>query len=193
MTERRKKMGTLYIVVPCYNEEEALEESAKSLMKKLEELKEKSLVSEKSRIVFVDDGSKDQTWSLIENLYQRHESIIGLRFAHNRGHQNAILAGMMYAKDFCDFCITIDADLQQDINAMELFIEEYYAGNEIVYGVRNSRDTDSFFKKFTATVIYKTPCSKFDILEVQFYIGKFSLHNICHQAPSTRPADNILR
>ena len=156
MTERRKKMGTLYIVVPCYNEEEALEESAKSLMKKLEELKEKSLVSEKSRIVFVDDGSKDQTWSLIENLYQRHESIIGLRFAHNRGHQNAILAGMMYAKGFCDFCITIDADLQQDINAMELFIEEYYAGNEIVYGVRNSRDTDSFFKKFTATVFYKT-------------------------------------
>ena len=129
----RKKMGTLYIVVPCYNEEEALEESAKSLMKKLEELKEKSLVSEKSRIVFVDDGSKDQTWSLIENLYQKHESIIGLRFAHNRGHQNAILAGMM-----------------------ELFIEEYYAGNEIVYGVRNSRDTDSFFKKFTATVFYKT-------------------------------------
>ena len=156
MTERRKKMGTLYIVVPCYNEEEALEESAKSLMKKLEELKEKSLVSEKSRIVFVDDGSKDQTWSLIENLYQKHESIIGLRFAHNRGHQNAILAGMMYAKDFCDFTITIDADLQQDINAMELFIEEYYAGNEIVYGVRNSRDTDSFFKKFTATVFYKT-------------------------------------
>ncbi|MBQ5851686.1 MAG: glycosyltransferase, partial [Lachnospiraceae bacterium] len=132
-------MGTLYIVVPCYNEEEALEESAKSLMKKLEELKEKSLVSEKSRIVFVDDGSKDQTWSLIEKLYQKHESIIGLRFAHNRGHQNAILAGMMYAKDFCEFCITIDADLQQDINAMELFIEEYYAGNEIVYGVRNSR------------------------------------------------------
>ena len=152
---RRREEGTLYIVVPCYNEEEALETSAQSLLKKLEELKEKRLVSEKSRIVFVDDGSKDQTWSIIESLYQKHKSIIGLRFAHNRGHQNAILAGMMYAKEFCDFTITIDADLQQDVNAMELFIQEYYAGNEIVYGVRNSRDTDSFFKKFSATVFYK--------------------------------------
>ena len=155
MTEG-KKVGTLYIVVPCYNEEEALEASAKSLMGKLEELIGKERISSKSRIVFVDDGSKDKTWSIIEDLYEKHESIIGLRFAHNRGHQNAILAGMMYAKDFCDFTITIDADLQQDINAMELFIEEYYAGNEIVYGVRNSRNTDSFFKKFSATLFYKT-------------------------------------
>lgn len=155
MTEG-KKVGTLYIVVPCYNEEEALEASAKSLMGKLEELIDKEMISSKSRIVFVDDGSKDKTWSIIESLYEKHESIIGLRFAHNRGHQNAILAGMMYAKDFCDFTITIDADLQQDINVMELFIEEYYAGNEIVYGVRNSRNTDSFFKKFSATFFYKT-------------------------------------
>lgn len=155
MTEG-KKVGTLYIVVPCYNEEEALEASAKSLLGKLEELIGKEMISSKSRIVFVDDGSKDKTWSIIESLYEKHESIIGLRFAHNRGHQNAILAGMMYAKDFCDFTITIDADLQQDINAMELFIEEYYAGNEIVYGVRNSRNTDSFFKKFSATLFYKT-------------------------------------
>lgn len=153
--DRRKRGKTLYIVVPCYNEEEALEISAKSLLGKLEELIGKEMISTKSRIVFVDDGSKDKTWSIIESLYQKHESIIGLRFAHNRGHQNAILAGMMYAKDLCDFTITIDADLQQDINAMELFIEEYYAGNEIVYGVRNSRDTDSFFKKFSATVFYK--------------------------------------
>lgn len=151
----RKKSGTLYIVVPCYNEEEALEASAQSLLEKLEQLKEKELVSSKSRIVFVDDGSKDKTWSIIEALYQKQEEIIGLRFAHNRGHQNAILAGMMYAKDYCDFTITIDADLQQDINAMELFIEEYYDGNEIVYGVRNSRNTDSFFKKFSATFFYK--------------------------------------
>ncbi|MCI7789791.1 MAG: glycosyltransferase family 2 protein [Lachnospiraceae bacterium] len=155
MTEG-KKVGTLYIVVPCYNEEEALEASAKSLLGKLGELIGKEMISSKSRIVFVDDGSKDKTWSIIEALYEKHESIIGLRFAHNRGHQNAILAGMMYAKDFCDFTITIDADLQQDINAMELFIEEYYAGNEIVYGVRNSRNTDSFFKKFSATLFYKT-------------------------------------
>ncbi len=154
MTKRREK-GTLYIVVPCYNEEEALEISAKSLLEKLQELKDKELVTEKSRIVFVDDGSRDKTWSIIEELYQQHECIIGLRFAHNRGHQNAILAGMMYAKELCDFTITIDADLQQDIHAMERFIEEYYAGNEIVYGVRNSRNTDSFFKKTTATLFYK--------------------------------------
>lgn len=152
---KRKDKGILYIVVPCYNEEEALEVSANSLLGKLKELIQKELISQKSRIVFVDDGSRDKTWNIIEALYQKHESIIGLRFAHNRGHQNAILAGMMYAKKFCDFTITIDADLQQDINAMELFIEEYYAGNEIVYGVRNSRDTDSFFKKFSATVFYK--------------------------------------
>ena len=154
MTNRKEK-GILYIVVPCYNEEEALEISANSLLEKLDELIGKGLVSDKSRIVFVDDGSKDKTWSIIEEFYQKNESIIGLRFAHNRGHQNAILAGMMYAKEYCDFTITIDADLQQDINAMEAFIQEYYAGNEIVYGVRNSRDTDSFFKKFTGTLFYK--------------------------------------
>lgn len=154
MTER-KKVGTLYIIVPCYNEEDALEVSAQSLLRKLEDLIDKEMISSKSRIVFVDDGSKDKTWNIIETLYQKNESIIGLRFAHNRGHQNAILAGMMYAKEFCDFTITIDADLQQDINAMEMFIEEYYAGNEIVYGIRNSRNTDSFFKKFSATLFYK--------------------------------------
>lgn len=152
---KRNDKGTLYIVVPCYNEEEALEVSANSLLNKLQELVQKEMISEKSRIVFVDDGSKDKTWSIIESLYENHENIVGLRFAHNRGHQNAILAGMMYAKEHCDFTITIDADLQQDINAMELFIQEYYAGNDIVYGVRNSRDTDSFFKKFSATFFYK--------------------------------------
>ena len=152
---KRREQQILYIVVPCYNEEEALEISAKSLMDKMQELIEKELVSSQSRIVFVDDGSKDKTWEIIETLFHKHESIIGLRFAHNRGHQNAILAGMMYAKGLCDFTITIDADLQQDINAIELFIEEYYAGSEIVYGVRNSRDTDTFFKKFSATFFYK--------------------------------------
>ena len=153
--ERRKGKETLYIVVPCYNEEEALEISAKSLLGKLEELIGEGMISSKSRIVFVDDGSKDNTWSIIESLYEKHESIIGLRFANNRGHQNAILAGMMFAKEYCDFTITIDVDLQQDINAMEFFIQEYYAGSDIVYGVRNSRDTDSFFKKFSATFFYK--------------------------------------
>jgi glycosyltransferase involved in cell wall biosynthesis len=150
---RRGKI--LYIVVPCYNEEEALPTSAETLVNKLNQLQKDGLVSDKSRIVFVDDGSKDKTWELIKGLYENNEAIIGLRFAHNRGHQNAILAGMMYAKDYCDFTITIDADLQQDINAMELFVKEYENGSEIVYGVRNSRNTDKFFKKMSATMFYK--------------------------------------
>lgn len=152
--ESREKQK-LYIVVPCYNEEEALENSAKCLLVKLQEMIEKGIVSSQSRIVFVDDGSTDMTWKIIEELFNKNDKIIGLRFAKNRGHQNAILAGMMYAKEFCDFAITIDADLQQDINAMELFIEEYYAGSEIVYGVRKSRNTDTLLKKTTATMFYK--------------------------------------
>lgn len=154
MEENRKK-GTLYLVVPCYNEEEALLPSAQALLEKLGALKTKGLVSEQSRIVFVDDGSKDKTWELIKQLYQEHQEITGLRFAHNRGHQNAILAGMMYARGYCDYTITIDADLQQDIHAMELFIREYESGSEVVFGVRNSRNTDGFFKKLSATMFYK--------------------------------------
>lgn len=154
MEENRKK-GTLYIVVPCYNEEEALLPSAKALLEKLRGLKNKGIVSEKSHIVFVDDGSKDRTWELIEQLYHENQEITGLRFAHNRGHQNAILAGMLYSRDYCDYTITIDADLQQDINAIEFFIKEYESGSEVVFGVRNSRNTDGFFKKLSATMFYK--------------------------------------
>lgn len=150
-----RKQGILYIVVPCYNEEEAIETSAGKLADKLIRLKEDNIISDKSRIVFVDDGSKDSTWDLIRALYEKDDNIIGIRLAHNRGHQNAILAGMMYSMDYCDFTITIDADLQQDINAMELFIKEYEAGSDIVYGVRNSRNTDGFFKKTSATMFYK--------------------------------------
>lgn len=153
--EKNRKEGTLYIVVPCYNEEEAILLSAETLLEKLDALRKNGIVSEKSRIVFVDDGSSDGTWKLIEQLYTAHREIVGLRFAHNRGHQNAILAGMMYAKDYCDYTITIDADLQQDINAMEHFIGEYEMGSEIVFGVRNSRNTDGFFKKLSATMFYK--------------------------------------
>lgn len=141
-------------MVPCYNEEEALNISAAGLLGKLSELKKKKLIAEESKIVFVDDGSRDYTWEIITKLHQENKSIVGLRLAHNRGHQNALLAGLMFSRKYCDFSITIDADLQQDINAMELFIQKYYEGNEIVYGVRNSRDTDSVFKKFTASVFY---------------------------------------
>lgn len=155
ISEEQRKCGKLYIVVPCYNEEEALEISAGKLLDKLQELIKRELIDSDSRIVFVDDGSGDHTWDIIQKLYNKEEAIIGLRFAHNRGHQNAILAGMMYARQYCDYTITIDADLQQDINTMDKFIEEYRSGNEIVFGVRNSRSTDSFFKKSTATLFYK--------------------------------------
>lgn len=151
-----RQKGILYIVVPCYNEEEALETSAGKLLEKLRELKEREVISDASRIVFVDDGSRDRTWELIKNLYEGNEEIRGLRFAHNRGHQNAILAGMLYSRKYCDYTITIDADLQQDIGAMENFIGEYVNGSEIVFGVRNSRKTDGLFKKLSATVFYKT-------------------------------------
>lgn len=143
-------------MVPCFNEEEALAPSAAKLLDKLHELMAKQIVGEKSRIVFVDDGSKDRTWDIIKGLYEEYEEIKGLRFAHNRGHQNAILAGMMYARTYCDYTITIDADLQQDINAMEDFIKAYEDGSEIVFGVRNSRNTDGLFKKLSATLFYKT-------------------------------------
>lgn len=154
--DNSRQKGVLYIVVPCYNEEEALETSALKLLEKLHDLKKREIVSNESRIVFVDDGSKDRTWDLIKGLYGSNEEIKGLRFAHNRGHQNAILAGMLYSRKYCDYTITIDADLQQDINAMEDFIGEYVRGSEIVFGVRNSRNTDGFFKKFSATLFYKT-------------------------------------
>lgn len=155
VSKEQRNCGKLYIVVPCYNEQEALEISAEKLLGKLQELIDRGLVHAESRIVLVDDGSRDNTWEIIQNLYHKEKAIIGLRFAHNRGHQNAILAGMMYARQYCDYTITIDADLQQDINAMDRFIEEYRKGSEIVFGVRNSRDTDSFFKKSTATIFYK--------------------------------------
>lgn len=151
----KKRDNRLYIVVPCYNEEEALGISADKLLNKLHQLQDDNLISKASRIVLVDDGSKDRTWQIIEHLFQSEREIIGLRLAHNRGHQNAILAGMLYAKRYCDLAITIDADLQQDIDAMEKFIEEYNLGSEIVYGVRNSRDTDGIFKKLSATCFYK--------------------------------------
>lgn len=154
MSEHRKK-GILYIVVPCYNEQEALETSAKRLCDKLRLLVDSDIISDKSRIVFVDDGSRDATWDILQRLYGETKEIIALRFAHNRGHQNAILAGMMYARRYCDYTITIDADLQQDIDAIERFIEEYEKGSEIVYGVRNSRNTDGLFKKMSATIFYK--------------------------------------
>ena len=145
----------LYIVVPCYNEEETLTSSAEQLDKKLSSLIAGGQVSDESRIVFVDDGSKDSTWEIISDLHNSNNVFLGLRLANNRGHQNALLAGLMYSKEYADATITIDADLQQDIEAMDAFISEWKKGNDIVFGIRNSRDTDSFIKKSTATMFYK--------------------------------------
>lgn len=148
-------MDTLYLVVPCYNEEEVLMETSKRLVVKVSDLIKKQTISEKSKIVFVDDGSKDKTWQIIESLHQENGLISGIKLSRNRGHQNALLAGLMTAKEHADMVISLDADLQDDIDAIDKFIEEYYKGNDVVYGVRSSRETDTFFKRSTALGFYK--------------------------------------
>lgn len=147
-------MFTLGMVVPCYNEEETLQESERKLWLKIEELIISKQISDASFILFVDDGSKDRTWEIINCLYDGNSHICGMKLSKNEGHQTAIMAGMMYAKKRADVVITIDADLQQDINAIPLFIQKYMEGNDIVYGVRNSRKTDTWFKRITATLYY---------------------------------------
>ncbi len=146
--------GTLYIVVPCYNEEEALPETAKRLREKMRTLIGSGTISENSRVMFVNDGSKDKTWPLIKALHEADKLFCGVTLSRNRGHQNALLAGLMTAKDRCDVTISMDADLQDDINAVDEMLEQYYQGCEIVYGVRSSRKKDTFFKRFTAEGFY---------------------------------------
>ena len=145
----------LYMVVPCYNEEEVLDETTKQLTAKLHTLMEQKKISEKSRILSVNDGSKDQTWPIIVRLHEEYDCVSGLKLSRNRGHQNAVLAGLMYAKDYCDAAISMDADLQDDINAIDEMVEKFNAGIDVVYGVRSSRKKDTFFKKFTAEGFYK--------------------------------------
>ncbi len=145
----------LYIVVPCYNEEEVLPETAKRLGAKLNDLILGGKVSPKSRIMFVNDGSKDKTWQLIEELHQNSKFYVGVNLSRNRGHQNALLAGLMTAKELCDVTISMDADLQDDINAVDAMLDEYEGGADIVYGVRSKRKTDSFFKRVTAEGFYR--------------------------------------
>ena len=145
----------LYLVVPCYNEEEVLHETTKRLTEKLNTMIEKELVSKESRILYVDDGSRDKTWEIIEKLNTENPFVEGVKLAHNRGHQNALLAGLMTAKEYCDAAISLDADLQDDTDVIDKFVEEYNKGNDVVYGVRDSRKTDTFFKKFTAEGFYK--------------------------------------
>ena len=151
-------MGTkavLYIVIPCYNEEKVLSITSGIFLEKMQKLIQDEKIDEKSRIMFVNDGSKDRTWEIILELAKRDEHFIGISQSRNRGHQNAVLAGLMEAKDCCDITISIDCDGQDDINAMDQMIEEYYDGCEIVYGVRNKRETDTIFKRCTAQGFYK--------------------------------------
>ena len=151
----KNKKPTLYLVVPCYNEEEGIEKNSKILLNKLDELEKKSIISNSSKIVFVNDGSKDNTETVLNKLAKENDKFGVVSFVTNAGHQNAIYAGMMVAKDYADIVVTIDADLQQDINAIEKFIDSYNKGNDVVYGVRNDRKTDGAFKKFTASIYYK--------------------------------------
>ena len=145
----------LYLVVPCYNEEEVLFETTKRLTEKLNSMIERNLVEAKSRILYVDDGSRDKTWEIIEKLNAENPFVEGVKLAHNRGHQNALLSGLMTAKEKCDAAISLDADLQDDTDVIDKFVEEFNKGSDIVYGVRDNRESDTFFKKFTAEGFYK--------------------------------------
>ena len=146
---------TLYLVIPCYNEEEVLQETAKRLLEKMSYMMEKNQITTESKIMFVNDGSKDKTWSIIEELHSKNNIFSGVNLSRNKGHQNALVAGLMTAKDYADMTISLDADLQDDINVIDKFVEEYYNGSDVVYGVRSSRKTDSFFKRTTALAFYK--------------------------------------
>ena len=149
------KKPVLYIVIPCYNEEQVLPITSGMFLDKIEQLVKADKISEDSRILFVNDGSKDDTWEIICDLARQDEHFIGIAQSRNRGHQAAVLAGLMEAKDKCDITISIDCDGQDDINAMDRMVDEYLDGSEVVYGVRSKRDTDTAFKRFTAEGFYK--------------------------------------
>lgn len=148
-------MDILYLVVPCYNEEEVLSHTSSVLKTKINNLISKNLISPNSKILFVDDGSKDRTWDIISSLHKEDNLFSGVKLSKNKGHQNALLAGLMTARDNADIAISLDADLQDDVNAIDSFIDEYRNGCDIVYGVRSRRDTDTFFKRNTARGFYR--------------------------------------
>ena len=148
-------MKTLYIVIPCYNEEEVIHETTSRLKIKLTHLMDNKTILPNSRVVFVDDGSKDNTWKMINEIHAEDHRFLGLKLTRNRGHQNALLAGLMTAKDHADIVISMDADLQDDIEAIDAFIQANTEGHDIVYGVRNKREKDTFFKRVTAELFYK--------------------------------------
>ena len=148
--------NTLYIVVPCYKEQEVLPETSKRLKEKVLQLRAQGKISDKSRIMFVNDGSSDNTWPMIAELHEKEpEMFSGVNLSRNRGHQNALLAGLMTAVNYADMIVSMDADLQDDINAVDGMVDAYHEGFEVVYGVRSKRETDTFFKRFTAEGFYK--------------------------------------
>ena len=148
-------MPTVYLVVPCYNEEEVLPETVRRLTAKLDAMIESERADRESRILFVDDGSRDKTWALISQYHDENPLVGGVKLAHNRGHQNALLAGLMTAREYADCAISLDADLQDDIEVLDQFVDKFLGGCDVVYGVRNKRETDSFFKRTTAQGFYK--------------------------------------
>lgn len=148
-------MDVLYLVIPCYNEEAVLDETHKRLEKKMNELMKGKKINKKSKVVFVNDGSKDRTWDKIVEFHEKNALFSGIHLSRNFGHQNALLAGLMTVKGEADMVISMDADLQDDINVIDRFVDEYYKGSDIVYGVRSSRKKDSFFKRNSALLFYR--------------------------------------
>ena len=148
------KNNTLYIVIPCYNEEEVLPETTKQLKDKLNKLIKKNIISKNSRVMYVNDGSKDKTWDMIEDIAKKEQLFTGVKLSRNRGHQNALLAGLLTAKKYADMVISMDADLQDDINVIDDMVDKYNEGFDIVYGVRSSRKKDTWFKRTSAQSFY---------------------------------------
>ena len=146
---------TMYVVIPCYNEEQMLPITAEALIKKLDELKAEGRIAQNSKVMFVDDGSKDKTWEIIQKLHEASPVFTGLKLSRNKGHQNALLAGLMTARNYADIIVSMDADLQDDINAIDGFLDKRAEGCDIVYGVRSSREKDTAFKRGTAQAYYK--------------------------------------
>ena len=150
------QQNTLYIVVPCYKEQEVLPETSKRLREKMNQLKREGKIGEKSRVMFVNDGSSANTWQIISELHEKEPDMFsGVNLSRNRGHQNALLAGLLTAVNYADMIVSMDADLQDDINAVDEMVDDYHKGYDVVYGVRSKRDTDTFFKRFTAEGFYK--------------------------------------
>lgn len=147
--------NTLYVVIPCYNEEEVVRETASRLLTKLTELQDKDMISSESKIMFVNDGSKDETWNIIKELHENNSVFTGISLSNNKGHQNALLAGLMTAMERADMVVSMDADLQDDIGVINEMVQKYHEGCDIVYGVRKNRSKDSLFKRVTANMFYK--------------------------------------